>query len=158
MATRGKDLGARSGWLRVVIIVVLMLGLTSLIVSALVSGHRFAPQRSSDSFNTSQDQLATSGFITSVTGVSPSEVGIKTGSVQTNSTVAHQSASTTKSSTVTQSKGKSQTVKAQAKSATKATTAKSSVKKAQTTGKKQAKPSSKSSTSSDELFPELRKH
>jgi cytoskeletal protein RodZ len=159
MAERWKDFGARNGWVRAVVIVVLMLGLTSLIVSALVSSHRSTPpQQTSDSPISPQSQTAQTGVsdvITPAAGISLNEVGLRSGSVQSSSTATHDPVSATKSRLSSHSKNKSQTVKARAKSTKK--TVQSKV-KAHTTSKKQVKSSSKNSAPSDELFPELRKH
>jgi hypothetical protein len=86
---------------------------------------------------------------TPASGISVTEVGLRSGSVQSSSTAAPHTTSATKSN--------GQTVKAQAKSTKKVTTAKPTPKKAHTTSKKLVKPS-KSSPPSDELFPELGKH
>jgi hypothetical protein len=162
MVARRKESERRHGWLRAAVIVVLVLGLASLIVSALISGHRTVPQQTSDPFISREAQTAqtaVSDVITPATGIRLDEIGLKSGSVQSSSTTARNSVNMTKQNKLSaQSQHKGQTIKSATKSLRQRPTqsnAKTRTTKAQIT---QVKPQPSTSAPSDELFPELRSH
>lgn len=162
MAARLKPWIVRIGWTRVVVAVVL-LGLTSLVISALVTNSQPAPQHVAGPTSSEQELPAAvrAVIINPAAETTSTAISVGSGVVQTNSAAARGSLSAAKQGKPTAQakklqpkKAKASVVKGSKQSTAKGKSAKTPAKKVPS--KPQVKQASHSTLPSDTLFPELR--